>query len=481
MRQLRRLATAGAAALGLTLAVVVPAGAHAATVIPTVATGSASGITAHTAILNASVNPNGVSTTYAFQYGTTTNYGSQTSTRSVGSGVGAMPVQVTIANLTAGTTYHFRVVATNPLGTAWGTDTSFVTAPVPPSVLLGAPSYVNESTVTLTGTVNPNGKATTYTFEYGTTSTFGLQSAPVSVGSGTTTKTVSATLSGLASGTTYYYRLLAISADGTSVTPGSIVVTTGTVVPPTGPAPVVSQSSAVKITSSSVQLNGAINPQGDPTTWYFEYGLTSNYGLRTAPGTMAGLGIRPINAPITGLRPATTYYFRLVANSANGLYVAPGQTFTTKVAPARYARGFTLTTTQHRERHGVHVTVSGRLVLPAGIGAEAFNGPVTIRIQRGDSYGPTFMSVRTQIRADGSYRATTWFDSWHLHGQAKFGVTARFGGNSPVQASTARLTVRLQAPSAARSAGGLVRSAINSRVCRTMLSSQLTRQGEGVR
>jgi len=53
------------------------------------------------------------------------------------------------------------------------------------------------------------------------------------------------------------------------------------------------------------------------------------------------------------------------------------------------------------------------------------------------------MSVRTQIRADGSYKTTAWFDSWHLHGQAKFGLTARFAGNSSVQASTARLTVHL--------------------------------------
>jgi len=443
MRLLRQLSTAGAATLALVLAVVAPAVAHAAATIPTVTTASASGITSHTAILNATINANGVSTTYAFQYGTTTNYGSQTSTRSAGSGVGAMPVQVTITNLTAGTTYHFRAVATNPLGTAWGTDVTFVTAPVPPLVLLGTPSYVDDSSVTLTGSVNPDGKATTYTFEYGTTSTYGLQSAPVSVGSGTATKTVSTTLSGLASGTTYYYRLLATSADGSSVTPGATVVTTGMVIAPTGPAPVVSQSSAVKITSSSVQLNGAINPQGDPTTWYFEYGLTSNYGLRTAPATLAGLGIRAINAPIAGLRPSTTYYFRLVANSANGLYVGPGQTFTTKVPPPVYVRGFTLTTTQHRDRHGVQLTVSGRLLLPAGVRSEAFTGPVTIRFQRGDSYGPTFMSVLTQIRADGSYRATARFDSWHLHGQAKFGVTARFAGNPSLQGCTTRLTVYL--------------------------------------
>ena len=53
---------------------------------PTVTTGAASGISAKAATLNGTVDPNGASTIYWFEYGTTTSYGLQTGTRDAGSG-----------------------------------------------------------------------------------------------------------------------------------------------------------------------------------------------------------------------------------------------------------------------------------------------------------------------------------------------------------------------------------------------------------
>ena len=192
-------------ALAAAVALLAPATAFGSA-IPTATTGIASSISTRSATLNASVNPNGLATTYAFQYGTTTNYGSQTSTKSIGSGTTTVSVQVGISNLTSGTTYHYRVVATNPLGTAAGADATFVSVAELPALTLGKPSLVTESSFTLTGTVNPSGRATTYTFQYGTSAAYGLQSTPVSIGSGTSVKTVSATIAGLAPGTLYYYR-----------------------------------------------------------------------------------------------------------------------------------------------------------------------------------------------------------------------------------------------------------------------------------
>ncbi len=436
----RRLATT-ATVLAVSLATLFASLALAASAVPTAATAPATSTTTHSAVLNATVNPNGLSTTYAFQYGTTTNYGSQTSTRSVGSGSSAVAAQVTVSNLASGTTYHYRVVATNPLGTVAGADVTFTTVAELPVVVLTKPSLVTDSSVTLTGTVNPNGRTTSYTFQYGTTAGYGLQSSPVSLSSGTATKSVAATVSGLASGTTYYYRLVATSSAGTSVSGGLAFVTTGNAVAPGGPAPVVSQAAAVKITSTSVQLNGAINPEGDPTTWHFEYGLTSSYGLETTPQTMLGLGIRPINSPITGLRSGTTYYYRLVATSANGLYVGPGLTFTTKAVPPAAPRSFTATTTHWHGRHGLHLTVSGTLSLPLGVGIGGCTGPVTIRFQRSHPGGPTFMLVHTQIQSDCTYALTTWFSYGHLHGLNHFGITVRFAGNPLVQGTIRQRTV----------------------------------------
>jgi hypothetical protein len=428
------------AALVICALIVMPTGVAAAAQKPVVVTSPVSSLTATAAALNATVNPGGLSTTYVFQYGRTTNYGSQTAVRSVGSGSTTIAVQATIYGLPAATTYHYRVVATNPLGTSWGADATFITTPLPPAVTLGKPSLVTDSAATFTGSVNPNSVATTYTFQYGTTTAYGMQTSPLTAGSGTSTKAVSAAVSGLAAGTAYYYRLLAASLAGTTVSAGASFVTTGTPVAPSGQAPVVSQAAAVKLTHNSVQLNGAVNPEGDPTTWHFEYGLTSSFGLETTPGTMVGLGIRPINAPISGLRSNTTYHFRLVANSAAGLYVGPDQTFTTKAAPPSKLRNLTLITKQHRQGRGLRVTVAGRLALPDGIDGEAWTGTITITFQRGDPTGPTFMLARTNVRSDGSYTLTTWFSRSHLHGHDHYGVTVRFNGNSQLQKATKQMT-----------------------------------------
>jgi hypothetical protein len=70
------------------------------------------------------------------------------------------------------------------------------------------------NTATLNGTVNPEGAATEYYFQYGTGTTYGLQSSPQSAGSGTADVPVQATISGLTASTTYHYRLVAVPEGG---------------------------------------------------------------------------------------------------------------------------------------------------------------------------------------------------------------------------------------------------------------------------
>jgi hypothetical protein len=76
----------------------------------TVLTGSASSITQTTAILNGSVNPNGSPTTAWLEWGTTSAYGNQTSSQSLGSGTTSVSLSESLTNLLPNTTYHFRVV-----------------------------------------------------------------------------------------------------------------------------------------------------------------------------------------------------------------------------------------------------------------------------------------------------------------------------------------------------------------------------------
>jgi hypothetical protein len=190
---------------------------------PSVTTASASSITSSRATVSGTVNPNGSATRYAFQYGTTTGFGHETTLTSAGSGTTPSTVSASITGLASGTTYHYRILALNGSGTATGGDLTFKTAGTPPpppptkptSTTGTASASVNGATVN--ATVNPNGFLTHYYFEFGTSSAYGLQTSPASAGSGTAAISVTRTLAGLQSDQTYHYRIVAVSSSGTTL------------------------------------------------------------------------------------------------------------------------------------------------------------------------------------------------------------------------------------------------------------------------
>lgn len=99
---------------------------------PTALTGDASGVTTGAAGLTGSVRPNGLPTVYRFEYGTTTGYGSSTAELSIADPNAPLTgVDVTLSGLQPGTTYHYRLLATNEAGTTTGEDRTFTTG-VPP-------------------------------------------------------------------------------------------------------------------------------------------------------------------------------------------------------------------------------------------------------------------------------------------------------------------------------------------------------------
>lgn len=100
---------------------------------PVVVTGAPGATTATTAVVNGTVNPSAVATTYHFDYGTTTDYGASTPETGAGSGTAVVPVAETLSGLKAATTYHYRLVATSAGGTTPGADTTVTTAASPGS------------------------------------------------------------------------------------------------------------------------------------------------------------------------------------------------------------------------------------------------------------------------------------------------------------------------------------------------------------
>lgn len=87
---------------------------------------------------------------------------------------------------------------------------------VPPSATTGLASAIKTTSATVSGTVNPNGSATSYHFEYGPTTAYGKSPPSQSAGLGTTAQAASASIAGLAGGHTYHYRLVATNAAGTA-------------------------------------------------------------------------------------------------------------------------------------------------------------------------------------------------------------------------------------------------------------------------
>ena len=185
---------------------------------PLVTTGAASSVNRTGATLNGVVNPQGAAATYHFDYGTGTGYGSSTPETGAASPTGQQFVPAAVAGLTPGTTYHYRLVATNAGGTTTGEDRTFATAAAPrppaPQASTSPATGVGTTQATLHGAVNPRGTATLSFFQYGTTTGYGRTTAKAPAGSGTSSTSVQAALSGLRRHTTYHFRVVAVSATG---------------------------------------------------------------------------------------------------------------------------------------------------------------------------------------------------------------------------------------------------------------------------
>jgi streptogramin lyase len=295
------------------------AGAHGQIGTLTVAPGAAPGAassTEQTAILKGLVTPNSQATTYRFEWGPTASYGTLTASGSAGSGASQVPVSTSISGLSAHSTYHFRVVATNASGTSYGPDTTFTTTEAPSATSTPA-TGVSTSGAVLHAQVNPHGQATTYHFEWGTTPAYGQQ-IPLTeeaVGSDESVHAVEAALEGLTSDTSYHYRVVATNCGGCAEgTTAGADQTFTTAVPPA-----VTTGAAGSISGTAASLAGIVNPHGAETTYYFEWGETTAYGNQT-PHLSAGdeATAHQVSAQLSGLEAGRTYHFRLVASNCEG-------------------------------------------------------------------------------------------------------------------------------------------------------------------
>lgn len=184
---------------------------------PVLTHGAAQNITRTTATLPGTVNPEGLETSYHYQYGTTTSYGGNAPSIqgvNAGSGTEAVPAPIGISGLLPATTYHYRLAATNADGTTYSEDETFTTAPpTPPTASTGEASNITLTTATVAGTINPEGLETSYELDIGSDTTYGTRIYG-EAGSGDTPTEITVSLQNLEPGSTYHYLIVAINSDG---------------------------------------------------------------------------------------------------------------------------------------------------------------------------------------------------------------------------------------------------------------------------
>lgn len=305
-----------------------------------VVTGSATAVQKTGATLNGTVDPEGLPTTFYFQYGRTDSYGSTTPSppgQDLGTTVaGDQPATQSVSGLEPGTSYHYRIVAVNANGTSNGVDRTFTTAPAVVGVETLSADEVHRGDARLHGKLDPDGAETHYYFEWGTSRRYGHTSdAPPGTNLADTSpgsQSVSFTAAGLQAGRTYHYRIVADNSSGTTYGDDQTFLTPIAVKS-------VTTDPATDINTTEATLHGKLDPDGLQTTYYFEYGKTSTLGFAAPapPGEPVGTsapGVTSVSFVLAGLQPGTTYHYRLVGANETGSSPGQLQAFTTPQGPA---------------------------------------------------------------------------------------------------------------------------------------------------
>jgi phosphodiesterase/alkaline phosphatase D-like protein len=258
---------------------------------------------------------------------------------------------------------------------SFGAFAGAVAAASSPSVSTGGATHKTQTSAVLNGTVNPNGSATSYYFQWGLTNSYGANDAPHSAGSATTSVAVHRTIGGLIPGTTYHYRLVATTRYGTTVGRDRRFTTAG------HPPPGAITGFATGVGTTFATLTGVVNPHGETTAWSFEYGPGPSYGSFTGSGTVAATSKSTTVAySIRGLAPGTIFHYRLIARHGSIVSFGGDQIFMThptkRPVPVVRAR-----TRPHHARGKPFVfTTFGRILHPASIPRLfACSGEVAIR------------------------------------------------------------------------------------------------------
>jgi len=318
------------------------------------------------------------------------------------------------------------LLAATVLGSAKPAAASGAGAGDAPVVETGTAYEVSDTTATLAAAIDPIGQATTYAFQYGTSTQYAGESPVESLGPPVTYENVTATVTGLQPGTTYHFRIIAANAGG-STAGEDVTFKTAGLAPPPGGTPVAVTGPASAVGTHEALLTGTINPSASSLRYFFEFGTTPPYEFQTISQPLAAGLPRAVQASVSGLQSDQVFHYRLVAVTETGeLSAGSDQSFET-LAPSRLTpRAIEVRVSPAAQRRLPDtVAVSGTLVPPASIPrAAACRG---------------FVSVTFTVRKDTiSYRRAP------IARDCRFGLRVRFSVRSRLPGARAEVRVAFQ-------------------------------------
>ena len=339
---------------------------------------------------------------------------------------------------------YLGILGAIALGLAGLVIASGALASASPTVSTVTATGVSNSAATLTATVNPNGQATTYAFEYGTSTHYSQQTAVQSAGAGTKPVNATTQVTDLRPGTTYHVRMLASSSAGTTAGNDATFKTTGIAQPSSGSAQVTS-GAATAIAVDGAKLTGTINPVGVPSGetvhYYFQVGPSQPYALQTTAQSFTATGAAvPVSAQASGLESMHLLHYRLVAVSDSGqVSVGADETFTTLPKERLQPSSVQITASPRVQRSlPDRVTVSGKMVPPSSLSDFlACRGYFDITFRVGQI---AVQSLRAGIHKDCTFSLPVVFHNRKRLMGGRVTVHVLFAGN--------RFLHRLEAPPA---------------------------------